>query len=246
MDTRSHFELVGEFHDVFGHPQKQTPFLDCFEKEYRMVPFRISLLKEECDEFKNALYNTAFDDEKKLVEMGDALCDLAYFLFGTGHCLGIDIDDLLKGMNLSLSTPGRLSVSNVVNMNVLKTNHLMIESGLMRMDQYILWFSAAAGSQDFDGMRKNLGGLAHATYELGHSLNFNMDQMFREVHRSNMSKVCLTLEDAEVSVEFYKTEGRYKSPAIRTKGKYFVVYDSATTKILKNHKWNMPDLKQFF
>lgn len=246
MDTRSHFELVGEFHDVFGHPMLKAPYLDCFEKEHRMVPFRISLLKEECDEFKNALYNTAFDDEKKLVEMADALCDLAYFLFGTGHCLGINIDDLLKEMNLSLATPGRLHGSGVVNLNVLKTKHHIIESGLMRIDQYILWFSAAAGCQDFDGMGKNLGLLAYVTYELGHSLNFNMDQMFREVHRSNMSKVCQTLEDAEVSVEFYNTEGRYKSPAIRVKGKYYVVYDSATTKILKNHKWNMPDLKQFF
>jgi predicted HAD superfamily Cof-like phosphohydrolase len=73
-----------------------------------------------------------------------------------------------------------------------------------------------------------------------------MDNMFREVHRSNMTKVCSTVEDAKESIDFYLREGKYKNPSMRVKGKYFVVYDAETTKILKCHKWETPNLKQFF
>jgi hypothetical protein len=77
-----------------------------------------------------------------------------------------------------------------------------------------------------------------------------MDLMFREVHRSNMTKLCPDIDSANKSVEFYKTSAEYKdvykTPAIKQKGKYFVVYNIDNSKILKNINWEEPNLQQFF
>ena len=50
----THYELVGEFHATFDHPQKDKLYNECFTSEPKLVPFRISLMKEELQEFKDA------------------------------------------------------------------------------------------------------------------------------------------------------------------------------------------------
>ena len=47
---------------------------------------RISLIKEELDELKEAM------DNKDLLEVADALTDLLYVTYGAGHAFGIDLD----------------------------------------------------------------------------------------------------------------------------------------------------------
>jgi hypothetical protein len=76
-------------------------------------------------------------------------------------------------------------------------------------------------------------------------LGFNMDQMFREVHSSNMTKVCSNIEDVEESIKRYNDEGRYTDPSFRVKNNYYVIYDAKTSKILKNCNWRKPNLEQY-
>ena len=54
------------------------------------------------------------------------------------------------------------------------------------------------------------------------------------------------MEDVNMSIAFYKKENRYKNPSYKIKNDYYVIYDAETSKILKNHKWETPNLKQFF
>ena len=74
------------------------------------------------------------------------------------------------------------------------------------------------------------------------SFGFDADEAFDLVHKSNMSKLCKTEDDAQETVRRYQTEvpQRYDSPAYRRSdcGKYFVVYNQNTMKILKNYKYN--------
>jgi predicted HAD superfamily Cof-like phosphohydrolase len=284
----SHFQLVGEFHDTFGHPQKTEPYVECFTREPKLIPFRISLMREELAEFTYAL---KIND---MIEMADALCDLIYVTYGAGHCLGLDLDQRLNAMNHDTMTfrdrtpgsPGHQE-PGPVNLSFIHDNRAMIDDELKIIENYITEFCSAAantntnnasagpGIQDpntrvtcvrviapdapvprnpdpfdpliaLDRISVCLACIVLTVYRLGHNLRFNMDGMFREVHRSNMTKVCHSVEDANQSLEFYNQEARYGSPAIRSKGKYFVVYDAATTKILKNHKWETPNITQFF
>lgn len=238
FDSLSHFQLVGEFHDVFGHPQRKTLYEDCFEVEPKLVPFRISLINEELNEFKDAY------SKNDVIEMADALCDLSYVTNGAGHCLGVDLDNLMiKMYNVThfLRIHDKTEPLDLENADTRQ----IVDDGLKLIQEAVTNFCASSETQDLGEMAEYLVEILRATYDLGYSLNFDMDSMFREVHRSNMSKVCNNVEDAKKSIEYYETENRYKKPTIRVKGKYFVIFDDETSKILKNYKWNQPNLKQF-
>lgn len=63
---------VAEFHQTFKHPILPKPAIPSAER----VKLRISLLEEELKELKEAIEN------KDLVEVADAFCDLQYVLSG--------------------------------------------------------------------------------------------------------------------------------------------------------------------
>jgi len=245
----SHFELVGEFHDTFGHPQRTEPFVTMFKSDdgMKLINFRCSLMEEELKEFETAYKN------KDLVEMADALCDLSYVTNGAGHCIGLNLDQTMKQKNINIDTPSGLKpittfteeTTDNINFCVLLLDVLIKQfkcSACVMTVQY----DNEVPSDKFNKLGETLAEIQEIVYYLGHSLGFDMDKMFREVHRSNMTKVCSNMDDANESVKIYEKEGRYKKPSIKTKGKYYVVYDAETSKILKNYKWENPNLKQFF
>lgn len=237
--SMTHFQQVGEFHDTFGHPQRQELYLDCFEKEPKLAKFRIALMREELKEFNDAFA------KHDLVEMADALCDLSYVTNGAGQCLGINLDVLSSEMGVDISTPNNLGP---VDLSSCEKFSKEIIEGAKLIEDTLNNFCAYVETQDMGEMAESLVRILEHTYALGHRLNFKMNQMFCEVHRSNMTKVCATVEDASASIDFYLSdpESRYEKPSIRIKGQYFVIYDAKTSKILKNHRWETPNLKQFF
>lgn len=238
----THFELVGEFHDTFGHPMRSEPYIECFTEDKKIVPFRISLIVEELNECKEALSN------KDLKEMADALCDMSYVINGAGHCLGLNIDKALAYRNYDITTKAGVHVDNLYLQSKVfdvPDDNFVIKA-INNMEDIIKCIELQYIEQDIYNMEFYLIFLLNKVYSTGHLLGFNMDLMFREVHRSNMTKVCSNIDDANTSVEIYKNEGRYENPSIKIKGKYYVVYDAKTSKILKNHKWENPNLSQFF
>ena len=72
---------VHDFHELFDLPVRSNPVIP----DQKRCELRISLLEEELEELKTAI------EQKDLVEMADALCDLQYVLsgaileFGMGH-----------------------------------------------------------------------------------------------------------------------------------------------------------------
>jgi predicted HAD superfamily Cof-like phosphohydrolase len=238
----THFVLVGEFHDIFGHPLRTEPYMECFTEDKKIVPFRISLIIEELNEFKEALSN------KDLKEMADALCDMSYVINGAGHCLGLNIDKDVVHRNYDITTKAGVHVDNLyLQNNVFDIpNDNFVTKAITNMQDIIKCIEQQYIEHNICNMEYYLVCLLNKVYSLGYSLGFNMDLMFREVHRSNMTKVCSNIEDANKSVEIYKNEGRYAEPSIKIKGQYYVVYDAKTSKILKNYKWEVPNVSQFF
>lgn len=95
-----------------------------------------------------------------------------------------------------------------------------------------------------------LGDILYVVYGMGVSIGVDLDEAFRLIHDSNMSKLCKSEEEAVQTVEWYQKEfdeGRlaYDSPAWRLSddGQYWVVYNKSTGKILKSINYHPVDLK---
>jgi predicted HAD superfamily Cof-like phosphohydrolase len=81
----------------------------------------------------------------------------------------------------------------------------------------------------------------------GAVLEFGMGEKFRElfdeVQRSNMSKVCKTLAEAEATSEYYRNERGVES-YIREVPPYFLVYRKDDDKTLKSINYSPANLEQ--
>jgi len=148
-DTNS-LNQVAEFHSTFKHPILPTPTIPSMER----CKLRVELLAEELKELQQAI------DDKDMVEIADALCDLQYVLSGA-----------------------------------------ILEFGL--------------------GER--------------------FKDLFDEVHRSNMSKACKDIEEANATIEHYRSKGS-ESYYKEIDGK-FLVYRKPDDKTLKSINYSPADLK---
>ena len=73
---------------------------------------------------------------------------------------------------------------------------------------------------------------------MGAYIGINLDESFKIVHDSNMSKVCKSEELAKKTVDWYlENDNRYKTPAYRESEYGWIVYNEDTGKILKSIKY---------
>lgn len=82
--------------------------------------------------------------------------------------------------------------------------------------------------------------LSGAILEFGLADKFKA--LFDEVQRSNMSKACLTEEEALATVEYYKNERDTECYYKKAEGKY-LVFRTSDNKTLKSVKYSPADLK---
>lgn len=94
-----------------------------------------------------------------------------------------------------------------------------------------------------------LADILYVVYGMGASIGVNLDEAFKLVHESNMSKLCKTEEEAKQTVEWYKQQfsaGQlpYDEPTYREdpSKEYWVVYNATTGKILKSVNYKMVNL----
>ena len=78
----TNFQKVKKFMVTFGQEVKSKP---SFSSE-KINKLRFNLIKEELDEFKQAL------EDNDLLEVADALTEILYVTYGAGHAFGIDLD----------------------------------------------------------------------------------------------------------------------------------------------------------
>ena len=90
----TNFISVKKFMEKFGQEVKTKPE---FPSE-KIVKLRYDLIKEELDEFEQAL------KDKNLTEVADSLTDILYVTYGAGVAFGIDLDkcfDEVQRSNMS-------------------------------------------------------------------------------------------------------------------------------------------------
>ena len=82
----TNFQKVKNFMETFGQEVKSRP---SFSSD-KINILRYNLIKEELDEFKQAL------DNNDLLEVADALTDILYVTYGAGHAFGINLDSCFE------------------------------------------------------------------------------------------------------------------------------------------------------
>ncbi|MBP3942520.1 nucleoside triphosphate pyrophosphohydrolase family protein [Sphingobacteriaceae bacterium WQ 2009] len=142
---------VAEFHKTFQHPILESPAIP----DAKRCELRVSLIAEELKELEEAI------QQKDLVEIADALCDIQYVLAG-------------------------------------------------------------------------------AVLEFGLKDKFN--DLFEEVQRSNMSKACKSIEEAEATMQHYKETKGVDSYYKEVDGLY-LVFRTEDNKTLKSINYSPADLK---
>ena len=78
----TNFQKVKNFMETFGQEVKSSPSFS----STKINKLRYNLIKEELDEFRQAL------DNNDLLEVADALTDILYVTYGAGHAFGINLD----------------------------------------------------------------------------------------------------------------------------------------------------------
>ena len=93
----TNFELVGDFMELMEQDVSTIPVLP----DKAIQELRLDLIWEEVEELSVGINN------KDLVEIADALTDILYVVYGTGHAFGIDLDECFAEVHSSnLTKPG--------------------------------------------------------------------------------------------------------------------------------------------
>lgn len=103
-------------------------------------------------------------------------------------------------------------------------------------------FKQAIKEKNFIEIFDSVSDILYVVYGAASAFGFDADKAFDLVHKSNMSKLCETEDDAQETVRLYQTEvpQRYDSPAYRKSDDniHWVVYNTSSGKILKNYKYS--------
>ena len=88
--------------------------------------------------------------------------------------------------------------------------------------------------------------ILYVVYGAGHAFGIDLDKCFELVHESNMTKACKTEEEAKESVNYIRTTKKEYDPdyKLSSDGKYYILYDKNTGKILKNKYYKQVDLTE--
>jgi predicted HAD superfamily Cof-like phosphohydrolase len=122
----------------------------------------------------------------------------------------------------------------------------LVNSYFAELEAELINLSTYCDKHNFRGVIDTTLEIIYCTYMLGILMGVNLDISVNMVHDSNMSKICSTEEEANTTVEWYKSnETRYDSPNYRKCPYGYVIFNESTGKILKNINYKPVDLSEF-
>ena len=135
---------------------------------------------------------------------------------------------------------------NKPQLNIFDTDPSLVSLRMKLIREEVKELEEAVSQKDMTETVDALTDILYVVYGAGSSFGIDMDKAFDIVHKSNMSKTCETIKQAEETVEWYnKNSEKYNSenpdqapikPSIRKSedNKLFVVYNETTGKVLKS------------
>ena len=231
----SDYEKVCEFNVAFDFPQ-----FDDLSNE-KVLKLRLDLIKEELTELKDAYNNS------DVIEQMDACADILYVAYGMAYTYKINSDNFLS----------YLKKHNVQSLfENIKNNQVEYKSSIDMINHLDIQFKKLTECC----MNKNEEWINTLHYFIVYVYDyqvinkFNSDKIFALVHESNMSKLCVSEEEAQQTVNKYMEDFQsgktpYDSPYyIKLDDGLYVIKNKSTGKALKsiNYKQVKLDLDNFF
>lgn len=141
-------------------------------------------------------------------------------------------------------------INDTVQTNVFTENPDLVKLRLSLIQEETKELKEAIDNHDMVETIDALADILYVVYGAGASFGINMDKAFHDVHESNMSKSCVSEEEAIETVEWYKTQFAesklpYDSPAYRKSGNKWIIYNESTGKILKSINYKPVDLSTY-
>ena len=240
MSQSSNFELVCDFNKTFDFPVYSLESNPLYT-EVKSCNYRCDLIKEEgIDEFGKAL------QEMNFVEMLDAVCDHLYVLYGACYTFGINPDHYVM-----VNCPNQdYNITELIKNNFIKNGTIQELFNSNCVFELMLRESMLSNKNIFE-VYPILMCLIINTYNIGFRLTNDLDGAFRNVHESNMSKLCKSVEEAEETVRVYQEkfkrgESPYDSPYYyELKPGLYVIKNKSTGKALKSINYTPANLKSF-
>lgn len=120
--------------------------------------------------------------------------------------------------------------------DIIYKDKKLIDYRLSLVNEEVNELNEAVKNKDFTETIDALADILYVVYGFFTSIGVDGDKAFDLVHKSNMSKLCISEEEAKKTVESYKNDTRYDSPEYRLSddGMYYVVFNKSTSKILKS------------
>lgn len=250
---KSNFEKIIEFHQSFELPYNKE--INKAElQNFKTVSLRIKLIYEEMNELYSA---------KTMIQQLDAIGDLLYVVYGAGASFGFDLDKLfndeycrlLDSVNIKKRVTGTnfrklLHLYSELNTTldspacfypnyILTNKSIDFPNKLTQLSHYILL-------TDCNTVQIILVRMLFDLYGVGYFCRFDLDSLYAEIHRSNMSKLCNTEQEAIYTVNWYiKNQAeRYPKPAYHKSSddKYYIVFEQTTNKRLKSINYSEPKI----
>ena len=238
----SNFRKVCEFNLCAGHAVNDTEQKDILSNNMNTVKLRYDLIAEEITE----LFELGFN-KNNFTEVIDALCDILYVVYGAGAVFGINLDELYDESFDESYQCEKLSTKEILEANkeFITCVRYHLQYLLERLHDAL--FKTSNHERAFDNIKYLLTEIIALVYRIGYKFNIKLDETFALVHESNMSKFCATEVEAQETVDNYKSDLRYKSPAYRlsTDKVHFVVYNADTGKILKSKYYHPVDFTNY-
>lgn len=129
-----------------------------------------------------------------------------------------------------------LETPQIPNADRCKLRINLLREELKELEQAIADNDLTEAADAFADLQYVLSG---AILEFG--LGGKFKALFEEVHRSNMSKTCASVTEAEETVAHYAEKGQ--PGVIEASGEKFLVYRSEDRKVLKNVHYSPANLK---
>lgn len=235
----TNFEKVCEFNRVFGLPHFDKKQKDIDTKLFKL---RVDLCLEEVDELNEAFINN------DIIEVIDALTDEAYVIYGLASSFGINLDDAFKKCLKEMYFLDHIEIGSNFElvkkmMNLPNTPYYFLpdkptiskESGNLLLETIHKQVDKLKFIHNWNDYVEDLCYLLYYVYKMAIISGIDLDKAFEIVHDSNMSKLCITEDEAIDTVEHYKkNDTRYDSPQYRKSEGYWVIYNESTGKILKS------------
>jgi predicted HAD superfamily Cof-like phosphohydrolase len=93
----------------------------------------------------------------------------------------------------------------------------------------------------FNEVADAIGDLYFVVTQLACVMGFNPDELIQKVYDSNMSKLCETEEEANLTIDWYDKNKAIKAYKNQLENGKFVIRNSETNKVLKGLNFKEPD-----